>query len=245
MIPLALLTALAFLAALGAIFLYAPLEAVQGIPQKIFYIHVPLAWSMFVAVAILLAASLAFLWKRRPVNDRLARAAAEVGALFATLVLITGSLWGKAVWGAWWTWDGRLTSTLVLWFLLVGYLLYRALAEGPPEQTARLAAVIGVIAALDVPIIHLSVQWWRTLHPQPVVLRAGDVGGGLPASMFATLLISLVAFSLLLATLILARYRLAELEDEVESLWVRRSPRGGSRPAGSAAPAPAGSGAGR
>jgi heme exporter protein C len=214
-------TALATLLALGLIFFYAPLEAVQGIPQKIFYIHVPLAWCTFVAVAILLVASLAFLWKRHPANDRLARSAAEVGTLLATLVLITGSLWGKAVWGTWWTWDGRLTSTLVLWFVLVGYVLYRSLAEGPPPRTARLAAVIGVIAALDVPIIHLSVQWWRTLHPQPVVLRAGDIGGGLPGSMFVTLLVSLAAFTLLLATLILARYRLAQLEDEVESLWLR------------------------
>ncbi|HEY7461442.1 MAG TPA: cytochrome c biogenesis protein CcsA [Gemmatimonadota bacterium] len=221
MIPLAVATAVAFLAALGMIFLYAPLEAVQGIPQKIFYVHVPLAWSTLVAVILLLAASLAFLWKRQPANDRLARSAAEVGALLATLVLITGSLWGKAVWGTWWTWDGRLTSTLVLWFLLVGYVLYRALAEGPREQTARVAAVIGVVAALDVPVIHLSVQWWRTLHPQPVVLRAGDVGGGLPGSMFATLLVSLAAFTLLLAVLVLARYRLAELEDEVEALWLR------------------------
>jgi heme exporter protein C len=242
MIPLSALTALSFIVALGLIFFYAPLEAVQGIPQKIFYIHVPLAWSMFLAVAILLAASLGFLWKRKPANDRLARAAAHVGAFLATLVLLTGSLWGKAVWGTWWTWDGRLTSTLILWFLLVGYLLYRALAEGPPEQTARLAAVIGVVAALDVPIIHLSVQWWRTLHPQPIVLRAGDVGGGLPGSMFTTLVVSLVAFTLLLATLIIARYRLAELEDEVESLWVRGAPRHGSVPT-SAGPLPAASSA--
>ncbi len=233
MIPLAVATAFAFLAALGMIFLYAPLEAVQGIPQKIFYVHVPLAWSTLAAVVLLLAASVAFLWKRQPATDRLARAAAEVGALLATLVLITGSLWGKAVWGTWWTWDGRLTSTLVLWFVLVGYVLYRALAEGPREQTARVAAVIGVIAALDVPVIHLSVQWWRTLHPQPVVLRAGDLGGGLPGSMFATLLVSLAAFTLLLAVLVLARYRLAELEDEVEALWLRPSLR--REPAGAGA----------
>ena len=213
MIALAALSALAFAAALGMIALYAPVEAVQGVAQKIFYVHVPLAWCTFAAVAVLLVASLAFLWKGRPAHDRLARSAAEVGALFATLVLATGSLWGKAVWGAWWAWDGRMTSTLVLWFLLVGYVLYRSLAEGPPERTARVAAVLGVLAAVDVPIIHLSVEWWRTLHPDPVVLRAGDVGGGLPGSMFATLLVSLVAFSLLLAALLVARVRLAEVED--------------------------------
>lgn len=218
MVPLACATALAFFAALGLIVFYAPLEAVQGIPQKIFYIHVPLAWSMFLAVAALLAGSVGFLWKRRPGHDRLARSSAEVGTLLATLVLVTGSLWGKAVWGTWWTWDGRLTSTLVLWFLLVGYVLYRALAESPPPQTARVAAVIGVLAAVDVPIIHLSVEWWRTLHPDPIVLRAGDVGGGLPGSMFATLIVSVVAFTLLFVTLVLVRYRVAEVEDDLQSV---------------------------
>lgn len=217
--PLAGASAAAFLFALALIFLYAPLEATQGIAQKIFYIHVPLAWCTFVAVAVLLVGSLAFLWKRRPAHDRLARSAAEVATLFATLVLVTGSLWGKAVWGTWWDWDGRMTSTLVLWFLLVGYVLYRSLSEASPAETARVAAVIGILAAVDVPIIHLSVEWWRTLHPDPVVLRPGDVGGGLPGSMFATLLVSLAAFSLLLATLILARYRLAEAEDEIAGLW--------------------------
>jgi heme exporter protein C len=224
MIPLAVLTAVGFFAALGLVFLYAPLEAVQGIAQKIFYVHVPLAWCTFLAVSVLLVGSIAFLWKRRAAHDRLARAGAEVGALLATLVLVTGSLWGKAVWGTWWTWDGRLTSTLVLWFLLVGYVLFRSLAEGPKEQTARVAAVIGVLAAVDVPIIHLSVEWWRTLHPDPVVLRAGDLGGGLPGSMFVTLLVSLAAFTLLFATLIVTRYRLAEAEDEVDAAWL--APRG-------------------
>lgn len=231
MIALVVATALAFFAALGLVVFHAPVEAVQGLPQKIFYIHVPLAWSTFLAVAVLLVGSVAFLWRRNPAHDRLARSAAEVGALLATLVLVTGSLWGKAVWGTWWTWDGRLTSTLVLWFVLVGYVLYRALAESPPAQTARAAAVIGVIAALDVPIIHLSVTWWRTLHPEPVVLRPGDVGGGLPGSMFTTLLVSLAAFTLLLATLLLARYRVAEVEDEVEALWLAPLGGGVRRPA--------------
>ncbi|MBA2564277.1 MAG: cytochrome c biogenesis protein CcsA [Gemmatimonadetes bacterium] len=219
MIPLVIATAAAFLVALGAIALYAPLEAVQGVAQKIFYIHVPLAWCAFVAVGVLLVSSLRFLRRSEPRHDRLARAAAEVGIVFATLVLVTGSLWGKAVWGTWWTWDGRLTSTLVLWFLLAGYVLLRSLSEGPPARTARAAAVLGVIAAVDIPIIHLSVQWWRTLHPDPVVLRAGDIGGGLTPRMLTTLSISLAAFSLLLVTLIALRRRIAEAEDEVEALW--------------------------
>lgn len=218
MVPLVAGTALAFLAALALVFFYAPLEAVQGIAQKIFYIHVPLAWSAFLSVGIVLAGSVLFLWKREPAGDRLARSAAEVGALLTTLVLVTGSLWGKAVWGTWWTWDGRLTSTLVLWFLLVGYLLYRSLAEGPAPQTARAAAVIGILAAVDVPIIHLSVEWWRTLHPDPVVLRAGDFGGGLPGSMLLTLVVSFAAFTLLFLTLLVTRYRVAVAEDELEAL---------------------------
>ena len=220
MIPLTIATAVAFLASLALIFLYAPLEAEQGLPQKIFYIHVPLAWSMFLSVGVLLVGSVAFLWKRQPGPDRLARSAAEVATLLATLVLVTGSLWGKAVWGTWWTWDGRLTSTLVLWFLLVGYVLYRALAEGPPDATARIAAVLGILAAVDIPVIHLSVEWWRTLHPEPVVLRTGDFGGGLPGSMLLTVLVSTFAFTLLTATLLLARVRVAEAEDEIEGLWL-------------------------
>jgi heme exporter protein C len=223
MIPLAVSAAAAFLGAFAMIVLHAPVEAVQGVAQKIFYVHVPLAWCTFLAVAALLAGSIGTLWLRRPGADRLARSSAEVGAVLATLVLVTGSLWGKAVWGTWWTWDGRLTSTLVLWFLLVGYVLYRALAEGPPETTARTAAVLGVVAAADVPIIHLSVTWWRTLHPDAVVLRAGDLGGGLPGSMLATLLVSMGAFTLLAAALLALRVRLADVEDRIEALAVERA----------------------
>ncbi|HEY7530508.1 MAG TPA: cytochrome c biogenesis protein CcsA [Gemmatimonadota bacterium] len=223
MVPLVVCAAAAFLGALATIAFYAPVEAVQGVAQKIFYVHVPLAWCTFLAVAALLAGSIGTLWRRRPGADRLARSAAEVGSVLATLVLLTGSLWGKAVWGTWWTWDGRLTSTLVLWFILVGYVLYRSLAEGPPETTARTAAVLGVIAAADVPIIHLSVTWWRTLHPEPVVMRSGDFGGGLPGSMLATLLVSLGAFTLLAAALLVLRVRLAEVEDRLEAAAVERA----------------------
>jgi heme exporter protein C len=223
MIPLTVCAAAAFVGALGMIALYAPVEAVQGVAQKIFYIHGPLAWCTFLAVAALLVGSVGVLRRSGPGFDRLARAAAEVGAVLATLVLLTGSLWGKAVWGTWWTWDGRLTSTLVLWFVLLGYVLYRALAEGPAESTARAAAVLGIVAAADVPIIHLSVTWWRTLHPDAVVLRAGDLGGGLPGSMLATLLVSMGAFTLLLATLLALRVRVAGLEDRIEALAVERA----------------------
>jgi heme exporter protein C len=214
---------LAVLGVLGAIVrvvFFTPFELNQGAAQKIYYIHVSAALSAYLALTVVALMSIVFLWLRDERADRLAESAGEVALLFTTVVLTTGPLWGKPVWGTWWTWDGRLTSTLVLWFLLVGYVLYRALAEGPPDQTARVAAVIGILAAVDVPIVHLSVEWWRTLHPEPVVLRAGDLGGGLPGSMLTTVLVSLVAFTLLLAMLVTLRYRVARLEDDVEALWL-------------------------
>ena len=213
----------------GLVFWWVPLEAVQGWPQKIFYIHVPSAWVMYAAFGVVFVSSILYLWKRTALWDIFARCAAEVGFLFTTLALATGMLWGKPIWGTYWTWDARLTSTLILWFIYGAYLLVRAFAR-PDADVARLAAVVGIIGFLDVPIIHLSVLWWRTLHPEPVVMIVDDPGGGLPASMLITLLASLLAVSLVFAWLWIQRVwqeRTAENLALLETLLERRERRAG------------------
>lgn len=188
----------------GLVFWWVPLEAIQGWPQKIFYIHVPSAWIMYAAFSVVFGSSIMVLWQGTRLWDVFARCAAEVGFLFCTLALATGMMWGKPIWGTFWTWDARLTSTLILWFIYGGYLLLRAFARADTD-VARLAAMVGIVGFLDVPIIHLSVVWWRTLHPEPVVMIIDDPGGGLPASMLITLLVSLAAFSLVFLWLLIQR----------------------------------------
>lgn len=198
------LAAIGMVAVFALVFWWVPLEAVQGWPQKIFYIHVPSAWIMYAAFAVVFGSSVMYLWQRTPLWDVYARTAAEVGFLFVSLALLTGMMWGKPIWGAYWTWDARLTSTLILWFIYGGYLLFRALAR-PDADVARISAIVGIVGFLDVPIIHLSVLWWRTLHPEPVVMIVDDPGGGLPSEMLVTLLVSLVVFSLVFAWLWIQR----------------------------------------
>ncbi len=186
------------------VFWWVPLESIQRYPQKIFYIHVPSAWLMYSAVGVVFVASVMYLWQRTQLWDIFARCAAEIGFLFCSLTLVTGMLWGSPIWGKPWVWDARLTSTFVLWLIYMGYLLFRVLARRDIE-VGRIAAVIGIVGAIDVPIIHLSVQWWRTLHPLPVVMIANDPGGGLPASMLVTLLVALTSFSLVFVYLLTQR----------------------------------------
>src|SRR5438094_2959063 len=207
-------TAATGVAALAMTVGYAPTDRVQGIVQRVFYFHVPMAWVAYLAFAVVLVASIVYLWKRDLRWDAVARASVEIGVLFTTLVLVTGSLWGKPIWNTWWTWDGRLTSTLVLWFVYVGYLMLRAYTPDP-ERAARLSAVLGIVGFIDIPIVHFSVQWWRTLHPAPVLARSDPQ---LPAEMILTLLVSLVAMTLLFATLLVYRTRLERLRDENREL---------------------------
>ena len=189
---------------------FTPIEAIQGPAQKIFYIHAPSAWSAFLAVVVVGLCSVLYLMLRDARIDRLAASSAEVGTVFTTAVLITGPIWGKPIWGAWWTWDARLTSTLFLWFILVGYLVLRS-AVREPRQRARFAAVLGILGALLVPFIHLSVKMFRTLHPQPVVMN--PEGPTLPGQMLATLLFSFAVFTVLYAGLTWQRYAQFTLED--------------------------------
>jgi len=200
---LGIVTATLMATALYMVFLYVPNEVTQGIVQRIFYFHVPCAWVAFAGFGIVAIASALYLWLGDQVWDDLGQAAAETGMVFCTLVLITGSIWAKPIWGVWWTWDSRLTTTLLLWLMYGGYLMLRAAADESPNS-ARLAAVLGIIAALDVPVVIVSVRLWRTIHPAVLVMRGGGHGLEDPR-MVATLLVSMAAFTALFAWLLMLR----------------------------------------
>jgi heme exporter protein C len=203
--------------ALVMAFFYAPTEAVQGHVQRVFYIHVPTAWISYLAFVIVALASLLVLRGRDGERwDRIAGASGEVGFVFATVFLVTGMIWAKRAWGVAWAWDARLTSALVLWLIYGGYVLFRSL-NPPGERRARLSAVVGIIGAIDIPIVHFAVLWWNSAHPAPTVLRPG--GPDLPGSMLLTLLVSLVAFTVLFAALLVARISLDE--DQTQAADVR------------------------
>lgn len=186
----------------------SPPDAFQGNYVRIMYVHVPSAWVAYLAVFTVFVASILYLWKRRAVYDHVAHSAAELGVLFTALALAGGMIWGKPVWGTWWTWDARLVTTAILFLIYTGYLLVRALAEDP-ERGARLAAVIGIVGALDIPVIHYSVVWFRTLH-QPASIVRGDIKMAPP--MLAALMINLLAFTVFYAYLLILRVRLERLE---------------------------------
>jgi len=212
------LAAIAVPLALQQAFLAAPPEQKMGVVQRIFYFHVPSAMMAFLGVGLCAVLSALYLWKRDRRLDVAAEAAAELGVLFCTIVLITGPLWARPVWGVYWTGEVRLTSTLILWLLFVGYLLLRGSAGGDRDATARFAAIVAIVGALDVPIIYKSVEWWRGLHPK--VLKVSG-GGGLDPTMARSLLICTVAFLLLFAALYIERLRLGRLALEVASLEER------------------------
>lgn len=213
---LAAATVIAVSAALGLALLYAPTEALQGEVQRIFYVHVPSAWVAYLAFGVVAVASIAALrasdWRRW---DSLAASAAELGIVFTSVVLVTGPIWGRRVWGVWWVWDARLTSTLVLWVIYAGYLVFRWLTPDG-RRRARMSAVIAIVGVIDVPIIHFSVLWWRSLHPLPTVLRSG--GPTLPGSMLLTLMVSMLALTLLFATLLSIRVGLERTRAKLEAL---------------------------
>jgi len=199
-----------YLLALG----YAPVEARQGLAQKIFYLHVPAAWSALLAFSLVGISSALFLWLHDARLDRFAAASAEVGVAFSAVMLTTGPIWAKPIWGTWWTWDARLTLTLFLFFLFIGYLALRAALVDPAER-ARFSAVVGILGMLLVPFIHLSVYLFRTLHPQPIVLKPS--APSLPPAMLQTLLVSTAVFTLLYIGLVTARYGIALAEEARET----------------------------
>jgi heme exporter protein C len=196
------------LVAAGFIFLYAPTDALQGDVQRIFYLHVSSAIAAYGCFAVVLLGGIVYLWKDSLAADRLARAGAVVGVVFTTVTLVMGMLWAKPIWGTYWTWDARLTSTLVLWIIYAGYLMVRRLAE-PGRQAARFAAVVGIFGFIDVPIVHFSVTWWRTQHPGPVVIN-----DALPSQMLVAFFVTMAATLFLAAVMIAIRYRIEVLMDQ-------------------------------
>ncbi len=203
----------AMVAALYMALLYAPTEATMGDLQRIFYFHVPAAWSGFLAFAIVFAASIQWLRTKAYRWDAVAASAAEVGLVFTTAALVTGSLWAKPTWGTWWDWDPRLTATLLLWLVYLSYMILRSAVDNP-SQRATLAAVVGIIGFLDVPVVFMSIRWWRTVHP--VVLSGSSFN--LEGSMLTTLLVCLGAFTLLLFHLLRLRLQLQTQQMEVDGL---------------------------
>ncbi len=213
---LLVLGVVAFAAALVRAAFFTPPDATQGLAQKIFYVHAPSAFvALYCACGLVLVCSALWLWLKDERLDRVAEASTEVGLAFMTVVLITGPLWGRPIWGAFWTWDARLTLSLFLWFVLLGYQILRGAVE-EPEQRARYSAVLGVLAGLLVPFIHLSVYLFRTLHPMPIVLKPSSPS--LSSEMLVSFLFSMSAMLLLFAGLVRARYRLAMDQAELEHL---------------------------
>jgi heme exporter protein C len=204
----------AMVAALYMIGFYAPVEREQGIVQKIFYFHVPSAWVAFLAFFFVFVFSFRYISSRDKRWDNRALAAAEAGVMFCTLVIVTGPIWAKPVWGIWWTWDARLTLTLVLWLIYVAYLLLRRYVAGT-EKRALLSAILGIVGFIDVPLVYFAIRWWRTQHPQPVF--GGGPDSGLDPRMAATLWVCVAAFTLLFLYFYSIRARQYDLEDEIDA----------------------------
>ena len=212
-IILGVLSLLGMMISIWMIFAYAPMDAVQGNPQRIFYFHVPMAWLGMLSFVIVAIGGIVYLIKKDDRWDWLARAAAELGAFFITLALILGSIWGRTIWGAWWTWDARLTTTLILWFIYIAYLMLRSYMGRTPAS-ARAGAVLAIIGVIDVPIIYESVNWWRTLHPTAQV----GVQGALPNPVVLTLMVALTTFTLLYSFLMIQLYQLQKALTKAQQL---------------------------
>lgn len=199
-------------AALYLVFIYVPTEEAMGIVQRVFYFHVPLAWVAFLAFFVVFIGSILYLWKRESKWDILAYSSGEVGVVFTTLALISGIIWAKPIWGVWWTWDARLTTTLVLWLIYLAYLMVRSFAT-EESRGARFAAVVGIVGFIDVPLVALSIRLWRTQHPGPVIFE-----GGLAPSMLLTLIVCLAAFTVLYIHLLMQRVSLRQMETKIQKL---------------------------
>ena len=198
------------------IFMVAPTDSVLGHVQRVFYFHVPLAVMSFLAFFLVFIGSIAYLVRRNQIWDSFAHAATEVGVVFVTLALITGVIWARPVWGVWWTWEPRLTTTLILWLIYVASLMARSYAPNRPKG-AIYASVVGIVGFCDVPIVYLSVQWWRSIHPSPVVGPLADAAA-LPTVMLLVLLFSFLTFLVLFSYLVMERMMLRNAEDSVRQL---------------------------
>lgn len=206
---LGFLSLVVVLVALYMAFVYTPPDSFQGDVMRVFYFHVAAAWNAYLAFFVVFLSSIAFLVSKKEFYDQLAVSSAEIGVLFTSITLVMGSTWSRAIWGAWWVWEPRLTTTLILWFIYVAYLLIRASIE-TREKGARFAAMFAIVGFVDVPIVHMSVSWWRSVHPTVI-----NTGGTMAMAdvMLRTMLIAVVGFSLLYVYLVLFRYRTQVLTD--------------------------------
>ena len=201
----------------------APPDAYQGEVQRIMYLHLPSILTAYLSYFLVFIGSCMYLWKREKRDDILAHSAAEIGVLFTALTIIEGSIWGRPTWGVWWTWDARLTLTAILLLIYTGYLMLRSLIEDE-NRAASAAAVLGIIGFLDIPLIHMSVYWWRTLHQPPSILQPNKVPWeNIAWPLLIPLLINIVAFLLLLFYLLSLRYRLGEIRDEIRMRRLEQS----------------------
>ena len=203
------------IAAAYASFFIAPTERTMGDIQRIFYFHVGSAWAAMDAFFVCFIANLLYVWKRQQKYDSLAVSCAEVGLVLTTVVLITGPIWAKPVWGIYWTWDARLTSTFVLWLLYISYLLLRSLIE-EADRRALLSALFGIFAFIDVPLVFFSIRWWRTQHPAPVIM--GGAGSGLDPTMSKVFFFNVLAMHVFAAFLIVERYIVEKMRHDIELL---------------------------
>ncbi len=212
LIPFQLLTYVLMLLALYTIFIYAPVEKTMGVIQKIFYIHVPSAFLAYLAFFITFIASIIYLYRKDPKWDTVAHCAVETGVIFCTIVLITGPIWARPIWNVWWTWDPRLTTTLILWFTYVAYLMLRRSVK--ENRRANLAAVFGIIGFINVPITFFSIRLWRTIHPVVITSQGLNMSGPMKFS----LIITFIAFCFLFFALLISRIRLERLKMNIEEI---------------------------
>ena len=208
-------TAAGMAKALHAIFLEVPTEVTMGVVQRIFYFHAASGWVTFIAFFISALTSALYLGSKRMKWDRWAVSSAEIGVLYMSVVLVTGPIWAKPVWGIWWTWDARLTSSFVLWLIFVSYLVLRTFLVDSARRAA-VSAVFSIIGFIDVPIVYMSIRWWRTQHPAPVI--GGGEGSGLDRDMWMGLLWTTAALILLFVFLMYQRLQLERARQEVEAL---------------------------
>ena len=201
------------------IFLILPIETSQGFPQKIMYLHVPTFIATYLAFFVVFAFSIAYLWKRDLMFDQIAKVSAEVGLIFCALLLVTGAIWGRPTWGTYWVWDARLTTTLLLFLIFMGYFLLR-MSVNDRDKEARLASVLGIIGCLDIPIIHKSVEWWRTLH-QPSTLfkvESGKASPSISQELFTPLIACTIVMLLFYLYLLLLRYQTEIRREQLNQL---------------------------
>ncbi|MGH2604091.1 MAG: cytochrome c biogenesis protein CcsA [Dehalococcoidia bacterium] len=210
---LAIASIVAALVATAMALVWAPPDANQGEVARIMYVHLPSVYLAYLAFVVVFVASVGWLWSRRPAFDAVAVASAEIGVLFTGLVLVSGSIWAKPTWGVWWTWEPRLITTAVMFVMYVGYLLLRSLSNDLERRASR-AAVVGIVAVVNIPIVHFSVLWMNSLHQLPSLLRPPGAALALEERMLATLLVGVLAFTLLYVWMLVARVGIERARQE-------------------------------